>query len=201
MAVISRLISSSSGEVAGPLLGGVELGVPQGDGGGGGQPLEQLPVVLVEDAVARELVGDLDRADGDAARDHRRGHDVAGERLGRGSTPGSKRGSSTARVTIVVRWLLGHVADEAGAHRHLGADQPLAGAAHGEPAAQHVALGDPERPAFRAERGEHPLEDLGSSSSKSSDALNSRLIDCSRRRRSTSSRSSSVDVAGALIVG
>ena len=56
---------------------------------------------------------------------------------------------------------LSHVSDEPGAHRHLGAHQLLAGTALGQPAAQHVALGDPERPALGPQRGEHPLEDPG----------------------------------------
>ena len=38
----------------------------------------------------------------------------------------------------------------------------------------------------------------GRSSSKSRDALNSRLMECSSRRRSISSRNSSADAAGAL---
>ena len=55
------------GEIAGPLLDGVQLGVPEGGGGAGGEPFQQLPVLLVEDPVAGELVDDLDGADGDPA--------------------------------------------------------------------------------------------------------------------------------------
>ena len=74
---------------------------------------------------------------------------------------GSKRSSSTARVTIVVRLPLGHVAHEAAANRHLGTDEPVAPAADRDPAPEHVAVGDPDGPALRAEGRDHPVEDLG----------------------------------------
>ena len=67
MAVISRLISSRSRPGPEPAFRRVELRVAEGGGGTGGESLEQLAVALVEDAVAGQLVGDLDRADGDAA--------------------------------------------------------------------------------------------------------------------------------------
>ncbi len=56
---------------------------------------------------------------------------------------------------------LSYVSDEPGAHRHLSPYQLLAGPTLGQPAAEHVALGDPERAAFGAQRGEHSLKDPG----------------------------------------
>ena len=50
----------------GPPLDGMSLGVAQSARGGGGEPLEQLAVVLVERSGAASLVDDLDRPDGDA---------------------------------------------------------------------------------------------------------------------------------------
>ena len=97
-----------------------------------------------------------------AAGDHRRGHDVAG-RGSRSScrAPAGSGGPPDRPITIVVRLLLGDVADEPGADRHLGADQRARPAAHREAAAEHVALGDPDRAALGAERGEHPVEHPG----------------------------------------
>ena len=54
------------GEVMGPPLDGMGLGVAQSARGGGGEPFEQLAVVLVERSGAASLVDDLDRPDGDA---------------------------------------------------------------------------------------------------------------------------------------
>ena len=145
----------------GPPLDGMGLGVAQSARGGGGEPLEQLAVVLVERSGTASLVDDLDRPDGDAPRHHRRGHDGAGDRglfdlIGGGAEAGildrfDHHGG--ARV-------LDHVADEPAADRHLRTHHALRrAAAHGKAAAQHVTFSHPERSPLGIERGKHAVED------------------------------------------
>ena len=121
-------------------------------------------------------------------------------RVSERSRLGSKRGSSTARVTIVVFCCC--------------ATSPTKPVPSGTSAPTNWA---PRPPTARRQRSMSPsaiqseppsaasaartrLNTVGSTWSKSSDAPNSRLMDWSSRSRSTSSRSSSVVVAGALIV-
>ncbi len=142
-------------EVACPLLDGMKLGVAQGSGGTRCQPLQQLAVALVEDSGAGQLVGDLDGPHGNPGGNHGSGHDRRRQHLGRIDTglvagivdcAGNDRGSGP----------LGHISDEAGSDRHLRAHQLPAGATFGQPAPQHVALGNPERPALGSQAPSAP---------------------------------------------
>jgi hypothetical protein len=138
----------------------VQLGITERGGGTGGESLEQLAIAVIEDAVSRQLIGYLDRADRDAARDHGRSHHRHGQHLsgvearlvpGVFGCPGDYRGPGS----------LGHITDETGAHRHASSHQLLGCASGREPTTQQVALCDPDRSSLSSEHGEHPFKYLG----------------------------------------
>jgi hypothetical protein len=138
----------------------VELGVSKCDGRAGGHTLEELAVVRIEHTGAGQLVGYLERSDRLSLRHHGRRHEG-----GSGTVVGYVHGWVIPRILNSAcddggARALGHVANEAAAHRHLRADHPLAGAADGQAAGEEVTLGYPEGATFRAQRVEHGLEHL-----------------------------------------
>ncbi len=112
-------------QVSGPLLRSMELGVAQGERGGRGQTLEQLPVTLVENSEPGGFAGNLDGPDADPIRHHRRGHHRGGKgalaRIHLFPVAGIANRPGDHRSLL----LLSHVPHEPGAHRHQRADQPL----------------------------------------------------------------------------
>src|SRR5690606_32194535 len=147
------------GEVPRAAIGLDQLGVADGGGGADGQAFEKRAVSRREDPALARLHGDLDGADRDPAHNHGGGHDARDF-----AAVGAVHAGLEARVLHGAgddRGFLaaGHVAGKAGADRHLGADQPLAGAAQRQDAAEHVVFRNPERAALRVQRGEHAVED------------------------------------------
>ena len=191
------------GEVAGALLGGVELGVAEGRwrrrrrvlraARGRARRRSPSPVSLLVTWIAPTVTPPATMAVAITL--------CASIWLER-SMSGSNRGSSAARVTIVVFCCCATSPTKPVPIGTSAPDQPLAARRRrrsGSAAAprRRSRSSPPSAPSAATTR----WNTVGSSSSKSSDALNSRPIDWSSRRRSTSSRSSSVDVVGALMVG
>ena len=128
---------------------------------------------------------------------HRRGHHGAGDRVLGGVRGRLEPGVADRLHHHGGALLLRHVADEPGADRHLRADQPR-GCRRRPPGGSGASRLRRSRATRlrRPGRSRTRSKTRGSSSSKSREALNSREIECRRRSRSTSLRSSSSGRAG-----
>ena len=148
-------------EIARPPLGPVELGVPDRGRRRRRETLQQLLILVVERPGAGALVHDLDGADGHPPDHHRARHDRGGDGvldgIGGLLEPRIPHGLHDHCGPLLLR----HIANEPGAHRHLGTHQSGGRPSDRQAAVQHVALGDPEGPAAGTHRRQNTVEDPG----------------------------------------